>query len=145
MNIPYSDIINLPHHVSHNHPQMSMHDRAAQFSPFAALTGYEDAIDETARLTDEKPELGEVKQAELNQRISFLMTHNDSKPEVVIEYFVPDERKSGGTCKTIHGSVRKFSLSERTMTMHDGIVMRMDDIISIAGEIFDGMDASHLQ
>ena len=85
MTTPYDDIINLPHHVSANHPQMSMHDRAAQFSPFAALVGYEDAVDETARLTDQKIELDETEKAELNRRLAFLASKLDEQPEITIE------------------------------------------------------------
>ena len=92
----YDYIINMPHHVSETHPQMSMHDRAAQFSPFAALTGHSDAVKETARLTDEKIELTEEKISDLKQKLNFLNEHSAEQPEITVEYFVPDERKSGG-------------------------------------------------
>lgn len=107
---PYDDIINLPHHVSRNHPQMSIRDRAAQFSPFAALAGYEDAVAETGRLTEEKRELSATEQAELNQRLCFLAEHLKDQPKVSIEYFVPDERKSGGACRAVNGSIKKIRL-----------------------------------
>ena len=93
MTSPYDDIINLPHNVSANHPQMSMRDRAAQFSPFAALTGYEDAIGETGRMTDERRELSELKQSELNTKLAFLAKH--LKRAGVIRVFVR-ELKTGG-------------------------------------------------
>ena len=86
----YDDIINLPHHVSANHPRMSMPDRAAQFAPFAALVGYDDAVAETARLTESRPELDEQEQRELNARLCELADHVQEHPEVRIRYFVPD-------------------------------------------------------
>ena len=90
------DIIHLPHHVSQNHPQMPLRDRAAQFAPFAALTGYEAAVGETARLTAERRELDAQEAAELNRRLTDLAARLKDRPEVTIEYFVPDERKAGG-------------------------------------------------
>ena len=136
---PYDDIINLPHHVSRNHPQMSMRDRAAQFSPFAALTGYEDAVAETGRLTEEKRELSATEQAELNQRLIFLSGHLQDEPEVSIEYFVPDERKAGGAYRTVSGKVKKISVPERLVVLHDGMKIPLGDIVSLTGTLFDGM------
>lgn len=131
---PYDDIINLPHHVSRSHPQMSMRDRAAQFSPFAALVGYEDAVAETGRLTEEKRELSTTEQAELNQRLCFLAEHLKDQPKVSIEYFVPDERKSGGAYRAVNGSIKKINLTERVITMSSGESIRMDDMMSIKCE-----------
>ena len=91
---PYEDIINLPHHVSPKRPQMSMQDRAAQFSPFAALTGYEDAIKETGRLTDVKIELSDEDRELLDQKQQYLQEHIGDRPEITITYFVPDEKLS---------------------------------------------------
>ncbi len=91
-NIPITEI---PHHVSQNHPQMSMHDRAAQFAPFAALTGYEAAVGETARLTAERRELDAQEAEELNRRLAVLIARLPERPEVTVEYFVPDDRKAG--------------------------------------------------
>ena len=95
MKNPYADIIDLPHHVSRNHPQMSMHDRAAQFAPFAALTGYETEVGETARLTAVKRELDEQEAEELNRQLAAIISHLSEHPEVTVEYFVPDDRKAG--------------------------------------------------
>ena len=92
----YEDIINLPHHVSATRPQMSMIDRAAQFSPFAALTGYDAAIKETGRLTDEKIEMDEEALNILNMKFQILVDSLDDEPEVTFTYFKPDERKAGG-------------------------------------------------
>ena len=141
MKHPYDDILNLPHHVSQNHPQMSMRDRAAQFSPFAALTGYEDAIDETGRLTEPKRELSEQEQAELNLRLNILAVKLKDNPEIRIEYFIPDEQKSGGDYVIISGMVAKLSLSDRTIVMEDGSAIRIDDISEITGAIFDETDS----
>jgi len=137
MSIRYDDIINHPHHVSRNHPQMSMHDRAAQFSPFAALTGYEAAVGETARLTEQRRELDEQESAELNRRLSFLASKLDEHPEVTIEYFVPDDRKVGGSYVTITGMVEKIFSMERIIAMSDGQVIRIADVQSLDGKIFE--------
>lgn len=132
----YDDIIRLPHHVSQNHPQMSMHDRAAQFAPFAALTGYESAVGETARLTSERRELDPQEAEELNRRLTDLAARLKDRPKVTIEYFVPDERKSGGAYVTMTGRVRNISVLERLLVMEDGTEIPMEDIVSMTGEIF---------
>ena len=91
----YSDIINLPHHVSVKHPQMSMTERAAQFNPFAALTGYDDAVEETARLTESQAELTESRKAALDEALREILSA-ETRPQVTIRYFLPDEKKAGG-------------------------------------------------
>ena len=131
MKTPYDDIIHLPHHVSQNHPQMPLRDRAAQFAPFAALTGYEAAVGETARLTAERRELDAQEAAELNRRLTDLAARLKDRPEVTIEYFVPDERKAGGAYVTVTGVVRNISVSERLLVMEDGTVISMEDVASI--------------
>ena len=136
MPTPYDDIIRLPHHVSRNHPQMPMLDRAAQLAPFSALTGYEAAVGETARLTAERRELDAQEAAELNRRLTDLAARLKDRPEVTIEYFVPDQRKSGGAYVTVTGRVRNISVLERTLVMEDGTVIPLDDIVSMTGEIF---------
>ena len=132
----YNDIIRLPHHVSQNHPQMSMHDRAAQFAPFAALTGYEAAVGETARLTAERRELDPQEAEELNRRLTELAARLPDHPEVTVEYFVPDDRKAGGAYVTVTGRVRHISVPERTLVMEDGTEIPLEDIVSMTGEIF---------
>ena len=112
MKTPYDDIIHLPRHVSQNHPQMPMHDRAAQFAPFAALTGYESAVGETARLTSEKHELSSQEAEELDRRLTDLAARLKDRPEVTVEYFVPDNRKAGGAYVTMTGRVRHISVPE---------------------------------
>ena len=127
----YDDIIRLPHHVSQNHPQMPLRERAAQFAPFAALTGYETAVGETARLTSERRELDPQEAAELNRRLADLAARLKDRPKVTIEYFVPDERKSGGAYVTVTGRVRNISVAERLLVMEDGAVIPLEDIDSV--------------
>lgn len=92
----YDDIINLPHYTSSKRPRMAMIDRAAQFSPFAALTGYDAAVKETARLTEDRVELDEYQKSALNDRLQIVQERLSDTPVISITYFVPDERKSGG-------------------------------------------------
>ena len=134
MKTPYEDIIHLPHHVSRNHPQMPMLDRAAQFAPFAALTGYEAAVGETARLTAERRELDAQEAEELNRRLAELIVRLPDRPEATVEYFVPDDRKSGGAYVTVTGRVRHISVPERTLVMEDGTVIALDDIAALTDE-----------
>ena len=132
----YEDIINLPHHVSKTRPQMSMIDRAAQFSPFAALTGYDAAIKETGRLTDEKIEMDEEALNILNMKFQLLVDRLADKPEITFTYFKPDERKAGGAYIDVTGKVKKVDDFERLIVMQNGTKMPMDDILNIEGEIF---------
>lgn len=136
----YEDIINLPHHVSATRPQMSILDRAAQFSPFAALTGYDAAIKETGRLTDERIELDEEALTSLDLKYQLLMDAFDDAPEVTITYFQPDERKAGGKYITATGAVKKVDDFERRITMRDGTRIPMDDVLSIDGEVFSSLE-----
>ena len=109
----YKDIINLPHHVSKTRNPMSLYNRAAQFAPFAALTGYNDAIKETARLTEQKIELSDELKNMLNQKIKLIIENIKLQPEVVITYFVHDNKKSGGVYKTISGNVKRIDEVEK--------------------------------
>ena len=140
MNGKYDEIIDLPHHVSKTRPQMPMSDRAAQFSPFAALTGYDSAIKETGRLTDEKIELGEESLTALNARYQMLMDVLAEGPEVRITYFKPDERKAGGAYVTITGAIRKIDDFEQIIIMQDGTRIPMDDVLSLEGELFSALE-----
>lgn len=115
----YDKIINLPHHVSSTRPHMSMIDRAAQFSPFAALTGYDAAVKETARLTEQKIELDEYEKAALDQRILLLQEHLKELPEVTITHFVPDEHKDGGKYVSITEAVKKIDTYEKQIVLVD--------------------------
>lgn len=136
MNGKYDEIMGLPHHVSKTRPQMPMSDRAAQFAPFVALTGYDAAIKETGRLTDDKIELDEEALTALDMKYQLLMDALDDAPEVTITYFQPDERKAGGAYVTATGAVIKVDDFERLITMQDGTKITMDDILSIDGELF---------
>ena len=136
----YEDIINLPHHISPTRQQMPMSDRAAQFSPFAALTGYDAAIKETGRLTDERIELDEEALTALDMKYQLLIDAFDDAPEVTITYFQPDERKAGGKYITATSAVKKVDDFERRITMQDGTKIPMDDVISIDGELFSSLE-----
>lgn len=135
----YQEIIDLPHHVSKTHQQMPMSDRAAQFSPFAALTGYNSAIRETGRLTEERIELDEEALMALNMRYQLLIDSLKECPEVRITYFKPDERKSGGAYLTITGVVKKVDDYKRLITMQDGMIIPLDDVLMIEGKLFSGL------
>lgn len=133
---PYDDIIRLPHHVSQERPHMPLRDRAAQFSPFAALVGYEDVLDETARATTPKRELDESEKTELDRRIGVLLAHLGEKPAVTIEHFVPDTLKSGGAYERKTGTVVRISSVKKTLTLADGTVIRFADVVGISGDLF---------
>lgn len=132
----YNDIINLPHHVSSKRPQMPMIDRAAQFSPFAALTGYDDAISETGRLTDEKIDLSEEEKEVLDRKQQFLLEKIDERPALTVTYFVPDAKKSGGAYVTKSGNLKKIDAIERWMQLTDGTRIPLDDVADIESELF---------
>ncbi len=135
----YDDIINLPHHVSPKHPQMSIEDRAAQFSPFAALNGHESVISETGRLTERKIELAEDARAELDFKQSVLAEMAGEKPEVTVTYFEPDARKSGGKYVTACGRLRKLDEYERILVLTDGTKISLDDVLDIDSGCFEDM------
>ena len=136
----YNDIIYLPHHVSPTRPQMSMRDRAAQFSPFAALTGYDAAIRETARLTQEKVELDEQELAVLDRKFQLLLEQLGRCPQVTITWFVPDELKQGGRYLSITDVVKKVDAAARFVLLQNAGRICMDDIVEIEGELFDYLE-----
>ena len=140
MNGKYDEIMGLPHHISKTRPQMPMSDRAAQFAPFAALTGYDAAIKETGRLTDERIELDVEALSALDMKYQLLMEALDEAPEVTITYFQPDERKAGGKYVLAVGAVKKIDDFERRITMQDGAKIPMDDVLSIEGELFSVLE-----
>lgn len=135
----YNDIIDLPHHVSTKRPRMSMQDRAAQFSPFAALTGYDAAVKEAARLTDSRTELSDEELSILNIKFQILLDHLREKPNVSFTYFKPDAKKSGGKYVTLRGIVKKADTFKRLVVMQDDTGIPMDDILDIEGEIFESL------
>lgn len=127
----YDDIINLPHHVSSKRPQMPILERAAQFLPFSALTGYEDAVKETARLTDTRIELEESEKDLLNTKLHVLLDNLATEPKVKITYFLPDGRKSGGKYISKIGTVKKIDLYNRQIKLEDETAIPLDDIFAI--------------
>ncbi|RHO56210.1 hypothetical protein DW094_05640 [Ruminococcaceae bacterium AM07-15] len=136
MNEKYSDIIHLPHPVSEKHPRMPMLDRAAQFSPFAALTGYEEAIYETGRLTEEKTELGEEEKAILDRKQRLLLEKLYERPALTVTFFVPDEKKSGGRYITKTGNLKKIDLIQQWMLLTDGTKISLEDVKNIESPLF---------
>lgn len=136
----YDDIINLPHHESTKHLRMSALNRAAQFSPFAALTGHEAAINETARLTNAKLELDEDRKEELDERMQIIRDHISLEPDVSITYFVPDSKKEGGSYLQVIGNVKKLDDIERKVVMKNGTIIPINDIYEIESSIFNNID-----
>ena len=132
----YDDIINLPHPTSSGHPRMPLEDRAAQFAPFAALTGHEAAIKETARLTDEKENLSDEVIAILNDKLNIIAENLGTDHTVDITYFVPDEKKTGGAYVAYSGIVKKIDLYEHILIMTDKTVIPIGQISEIEGELF---------
>ena len=127
----YDDIINLPHHISKKHRPMPREARAAQFAPFAALTGYESDVNEAARYTGKRRELGEYETERLNRRINEIRDGIHGNTEVIITYFKPDEKKAGGEYLNIGGRVRKIDDYGRTLTLTSGASIPLDDISEI--------------
>jgi hypothetical protein len=139
---PYEDIIDLPHHVSGKHPPMDMEKRAAQFMPFRALTGYEDAVAETARLTQRKIDLSEEEKADLDMGLRILVEKLSERPKIQVTYFMPDEYKEGGSYEVLTGRVRRIDPIEKCLVFTDGAVIPLEDILSLEGEIFSRGEGS---
>lgn len=133
---PFDNIIHLPHPVSPKHPQMSASNRAAQFSPFAAMTGHDAAIKETARLTDQRVELDEEEKARLDDKLRMVQEMLIEQPELLITYFQADGRKSGGSYLTRSGYVKKILAYEQVIVMTDGLRIPIGDICELEGELF---------
>lgn len=129
----YSDIIILERHVSKKHPQMSLESRAAQFAPFAALNGYADAINETARLTDRKIELTEEMKTIINDKLQVISSHIVDKPQAKFTYFIKDKKKNGGMYLTETGNVRRIDLIDNIIILTNKKKIIIDDIIGISG------------
>lgn len=127
----YEDIIGLEHHQSKTHPHMSIHDRAAQFAPFSALTGHGAAIAETARLTEQETELDEYVVEEIDEKLQWLVQNLESKPQVTITYFVPDEKKEGGAFAQKTGYVKKLDSYRKTILLTDDTCIDMEKIKEI--------------
>lgn len=136
MNTPYDDIIDMPHHVSEKRKHMSLDERAAQFAPFAALTGYDSDIREASRLTCKKIELDEYAIAELDEKLRLLKTKTDDVVFVKVTYFKPDGKKQGGVYTTVSGIVEKIDEYEKNVLMSDGVKIPIYDIYAIEGDVF---------
>ena len=135
----YDDLIYLPHPVSRKHPPMSAMDRAAQFSPFSALTGYEAVLREAGRLTDNRAELSEYSRDILDQKQKILLDAAPAHPEITVTYFTPDRRKQGGAYGTLKGNLKRIDLARRVIILLDGTEVSLDDVADIQCELFAGL------
>lgn len=136
----YDDLLDLPHPVSAAHPRMPLIDRAAQFSPFAALSGYEDELEEAARLTEAERAPGEAVLADLDARLRLLAAHVSEHPEITATYFVPDEKKDGGRYVTAAGRVKKVRAAEREIELTDGRRIAFERLLALEGAVFDALE-----
>lgn len=135
----YKDIINLPHYTSKTRPRMSVYNRAAQFSPFAALTGHEEAVKETARFTYEQSELDEYHIAVINDKLNIAIEKKEDSPILSITFFKPDTRKKGGEYVTVSGVIRRVDEVSRNVVLEDGTAIPVELIYDIEGELFNSI------
>lgn len=140
MNKNYDDIINLPHFISKKHPQMTIESRSAQFAPFAALTGYEEAVKETARLTDRRIEIDEGLKNILNNKLQYILENINLKPEITFTYFIYDKKKSGGRYVEKKGIVKKIDLVNQSIILNDKTNINIEEIININGNLFKNIE-----
>ena len=136
----YDDIINLPNPTPTCRPRMAALDRAAQFAPFAALTGYDAVVEEAARLTDARLELSEDMKTMLNGKMQMILDDLDNEPFVTITHFLPDKRKAGGAYVDVSGIVEKIDEYERCIIMKDETKIPIEQVRAIEGELFNGID-----
>ena len=136
----YDDIINLPHYTSTKRKRMSIEARSAQFAPFAALTGYEDKVKETARLTERKIVLDEDQKEVLNNKLLYILENINNKPIVTFTYFVKDNKKNGGKYQEKTGIVRKIDMIERYIQLNDRSKIKINDILSIESELLSEIE-----
>ena len=129
----YDDIINLPHHISKKHPQMSIENRAAQFAPFAALTGYDEEVKETARLTKERIELNEEVKEKLDIKIQMIKEKLSIRPTITFTYFIKDSKKAGGKYVDVTGVVKKIDEYKRIIILEDKTQIPINEIVDIIG------------
>lgn len=139
----YKDIINLPHHISSKHPQMSLYERSAQFAPFSALIGYDDVIKEEGRLTDERIEINEETKALLDLKLHIIAEKISEEPLISITYFIKDEKKSGGKYVTLEDKIRKIDTQKHYIIMITGKHIPIDDIIDMQGDIFKSLEIDY--
>lgn len=127
----YDDIINLEHHVSTKHSRMSLENRSAQFAPFSALTGYEEAVKEEARVTESRIDIDEEAKIEVNEKLNYIMRHLDKNIIVSVTYFEKDKKKQGGSYKTIKGMIKKIDDSRKTIEMQTGEIIKIEELKKI--------------
>ena len=127
----YDDIINMPHHISKKHPRMSLENRSAQFAPFAALTGYEDEVEEIARITDKKIEITDEVKSIINLKLKTIQEKINTKPKVTITYFIPDSKKEGGSYKIVTSNVMKIDKYKQTIVLKDKTEIPINFITNI--------------
>ena len=127
----YDDIINLEHHVSTKHPRMSLENRSAQFAPFSALTGYEEAVAEEARFTESEITIDEEAKIEINEKLNYIMKNLDKNIIVSVTYFEKDKKKQGGSYKTIKGIIKKIDDFKKTIEMQTGEIIKIEDLKNI--------------
>ena len=127
----YDDIINLEHHVSTKHSRMSLENRSAQFAPFSALTGYEEAVKEEARVTESRIDIDEEATIEVNEKLNYIMKHLDKNIIVSVTYFEKDKKKQGGSYKTIKGIIKKIDDSRKTIKMQTGEIIKIEELKKI--------------
>lgn len=134
MATPYDDIIHLSRPKSQKHPPMPRKDRAAQFAAFAALSGYEDAVKEAARLTQTRMELDESRKEQLGWALQYLLEHSDEAPEAQITYFLPDQKNTGGSYETISGVIRRLEPISKTLVLSDGTRIPLEEVYDVRSE-----------
>lgn len=127
----YDDIINMSHHISKKHPRMSLENRSAQFAPFAALTGYEDEVEETARITDKRIEITDEIKSKINMKLQIIQETIKTNPKVTITYFISDNKKEGGSYKTVTSNVLKIDKYNKQIILKDNKEIFISDIINI--------------
>ena len=140
MNKNYDDIINLPNHISLKHPRMSIEARSAQFAPFAALTGYNDAVKETERLTDKRIEIDDNLKQILNNKLNYILENIDKKTLIIITYFIPDNKKDGGKYIEKPGIIKKIDIINQYIYLYDKTKIPIKEIINITGDIFEYLE-----
>ena len=140
MNKNYDDIINLPNHISLKHPRMSIEARSAQFAPFAALTGYNDAVKETERLTDKRIEIDDNLKQILNNKLNYILENIDKKTLIIITYFIPDNKKEGSKYIEKTGIIKKVDIINQYIYLYDKTKIPIKEIINITGDIFEYLE-----
>ena len=136
----YNDIINLPHHVSQNHRPMPIESRAAQFAPFAALTGYSDEVKEKARLTEQKIEIDDELKEILDCKLKIISDNIKLNPEISLTYFIKDNKKIGGKYVTVTGKIKKIDMIKQYIVLIDNKKILISDIIDIKGDLLNIID-----